>query len=54
MPPRDRRTDQHRTARGVVRVTAVNANGDRARIASVTGDDLREFLERDGFPELMP
>jgi hypothetical protein len=35
-------------------VVRVNANGDRAQIAAVTGDDLVAFLERDGYPELAP
>lgn len=42
--------NRSRYARGVVRVMALNAAGDRCRIAQVTGDELQAFLERDGFP----
>jgi hypothetical protein len=43
-----------RTACGVARIVRVNAAGDRAQIVDVTGPDLAAFLERDGYPELLP
>lgn len=42
------------TACGVVRIVGTNREGDRARIAAVTGAELSEFLESDGYPELIP
>jgi hypothetical protein len=44
--------NRSRTARGMVRVTALNKNRDRARIARLTGDELSAALEGDGYPEL--
>lgn len=43
-----------RTAMGVWKVVKTNAAGDRAQIVQVTGADLAAFLERDGYPELIP
>lgn len=46
--------NRSRYARGVVRVSTVNANMDRCRITALNGAELTEFLTRDGFPELIP
>jgi hypothetical protein len=48
-------TNNHsRTAHGVVIVAEVNGSMSRARIASVVGAHLAEFLRSDGYPELVP
>ena len=39
-------------ARGVMRVSAFNRDGDRARIAAASAAETSAFLERDGYPEL--
>ena len=39
-------------ARGVVQVTDINARQDRARIRLLNGDELLEFLAKDGYPDL--
>jgi hypothetical protein len=44
--------NRSRFARGVGRVVRVNAAGDRAQIVTLAGDELSEFLARDGYPEL--
>ena len=46
--------NQSRFARGVWTVVQTNKAGDRARIAEVKGEALAAFLERDGYPELIP
>jgi hypothetical protein len=46
--------NRSRYARGVVKVTRVNAAQDRAQISSLSGPELAEFLENDGHPELIP
>lgn len=46
--------NKSRTARGVWRIDATNKSGDRAKISKLAGSDLAEFLERDGYPELIP
>lgn len=43
-----------RFARGAWRVVRMNKAGDRAQIVRLEGADLAEFLERDGYPELIP
>jgi hypothetical protein len=43
-----------RFARGAWRVARMNKAGDRAQIVRLEGADLAEFLERDGYPELIP
>ena len=48
-------TNKHgRTAHGVVIVVEVNGSKSRARIASVVGERLAEFLRSDGHPGLVP
>lgn len=39
---------------GEVRVVAVNAAGDRAKIRRLKGAELAAALEADGYPELIP
>ena len=46
--------NRSRYARGVAKVTAVNAAGTRVRLARLEGAELLAFLERDGYPELAP
>ncbi len=46
--------NKSRTAMGVWKIVRLNRDGDRAQIARVTGADLAAFLERDGYPELIP
>jgi hypothetical protein len=46
--------NRSRTAHGAVKVTALNKLGDRCRITRVDGEELAEFLEKDGYPELIP
>lgn len=42
------------TAAGVWKIVRVNATRERAQIVELTGAALAEFLERDGYPELIP
>jgi len=45
--------NKSRTAAGVAKVVRMNRLGDRAQIVSLTGENLRAFLEQDGYPELI-
>ena len=40
-------------AYGVAKVVAINLARDRCRIQMVTGKDLAEFVEKDGYPDLI-
>ncbi len=44
--------NRSKTACGLVKIVALNGANDRAQIESVTGDEGKAFLERDGYPEL--
>ena len=46
--------NKSRFARGVVRVAALNKAGDRCRVSRLVGAELAAWLERDGYPELVP
>lgn len=41
-------------ARGVWRVSRMNATGTRAQIVPLSDSELAAFLEGDGYPELIP
>ena len=43
-----------RYARGVARVIALNAAGDRAKVATLDGAELASALEELGYPDLAP
>lgn len=43
-----------RFACGAWRIVRLNKAGDRAQIVRLDGADLAAFLERDGYPELIP
>lgn len=45
--------NRSRTACGVWTVVQVNKAGERARITQLKGEALADFLEKDGYPDLV-